>query len=110
MRQARVLYKGEVTGILIQHDDGTFSFRYADEWMKDSAKPPISLTIPKSNEEYRSEYLFPFFFHLLPEGTNREAVSSNLRIDRTDDFSLLLNTARFDTIGAVTIEKIDKPI
>lgn len=110
MRQARVLYKGETAGWLSQHDDGTFLFQYAQEWMKDITKPPISLSMPKTESEYRSEYLFPFFFHLLPEGTNREVVCRNLRIDRNDDFGLLLQTARTDTIGAVTIEKVAQQV
>lgn len=107
MRQARVLYKDEVAGLLKQHDDGTFTFEYTDDWIKDPAKPPISLTLPKTTVVYRSEYLFPFFFHLLPEGTNRQIICRSLRIDRNDDFGLLLNTAQVDTIGAVTIHKIE---
>lgn len=110
MRQARVLYKGEAAGLLTQHDDGTFLFEYTQEWMKDITKAPISLSMPKRESVYKSEYLFPFFFHLLPEGTNREVVSMNLRIDRYDDFGLLLQTARTDTIGAVTIEKVAQQI
>ena len=110
MRQARVLYKGDTAGLITQHDDGTFLFQYAQEWLKDSTKPPISLSIPKRESAYKSEYLFPFFFHLLPEGSNREVVCINLRIDRYDDFGLLLQTARTDTIGAVTIEKIAQPV
>lgn len=109
MRQARVIYKGEPAGLLTQYDDGTFMFQYARAWIKDITKPAISLTMPKTEKEYRSEYLFPFFFHLLPEGTNREAVCRALRIDRNDDFGLLLHTARIDTIGAVTIEKVVQP-
>ena len=107
MRQAVVRYKGEKAGLLTQLDDGSFIFQYTPEWVLDQSKPPISLTLPKTAEPYRSDYLFPFFFHLLPEGTNRVVVSSNLRIDRDDDFGLLLNTAKTDTIGAVTIEKIE---
>ena len=110
MRQARVLHKGEIAGLLTQHDDGTFLFQYAREWIKDITKPAISLTMPKTEKEYRSEYLFPFFFHLLPEGTNREAVSRSLRIDSNDDLGLLLHTASIDTIGAITIEKIAQPV
>ena len=107
MRKAMVLYKGDAAGILIQHDDGSFTFEYTKEWMNDTSKPAISLTLPKTEKEYNSSNLFPFFFHLLPEGTNRQVVIRNLRLDQDDDFGLLLQTARVDTIGAVTIAKLE---
>ena len=107
MRQARVIYKGQMAGLLTQQDDGSFIFRYTREWISDPAKPAISLTLPKTENPYQSEFLFPFFFHMLPEGTNRLLVTRDLRIDRDDDFGLLLHTARTDTIGAVTIEKVE---
>jgi len=106
MRQAKVYYKGELAGMLTQQDDGSFGYQYIPEWVRDQVKPPISLTMPKQEQPYHSAYLFPFFFHLLPEGTNRLVASQQLRIDRQDDFGLLLQTAKTDTIGAVTIEKV----
>lgn len=109
MRKAKVLFKDELAGTLIQKDDGSFIFSYTKEWMADPSKPPISLTLPKSQQEYHSDFLFPFFYHLLPEGTNRQVVSFHLRIDKNDDFGLLLNTARVDTIGAVTIVRMEDP-
>ncbi len=103
-----VLFKGVPAGILVQHDDGSFTFQYTKEWMNDTSKPAISLTLPKTENEYNSSYLLPFFFHLLPEGTNRQVITQNLRIDQDDDFGLLLNTAKVDTIGAVTITKMEE--
>jgi serine/threonine-protein kinase HipA len=44
---------------------------------------------------------------MLPEGTNKQSVCFQNRIDEKDDFGLLLITAVNDTIGAVTVEKID---
>ena len=110
MRRAKVKYKGETAGVLTQQDDGTYTFQYAREYLVDPSKLAISLTMPKTETTFQSKYLFPFFFHLLPEGTNRQAVCRNLRIDLNDDFGLLLNTASVDTIGAVTIEKIEEPV
>lgn len=107
MRQATVLYKGEEAGILEQHDDGSFTFRYLDAWLANSKNPPISLTLPRSQPEYNSKYLFPFFYHMLPEGINREVVCKANRLDSDDDFGILLTTAWFDTIGAVTVKKIE---
>lgn len=109
MRQAQVFFKGEETGILTQHDDGSFRYRYHDQWIVDAIKPSISLTLPKTQQEYRSEYLFPFFYNMLPEGANKQVVCNHMRIDKDDYFGLLLTTAGYDTIGAVTVKKIEEP-
>lgn len=106
MRQAKILYKGKEAGILEQHDNGSFSFRYMDEWLSNPENPSISLTLPRSQEEYHADYLFPFFYNMLPEGTNRQTVCKTNKLDSDDYFGILLNTARYDTIGAVTIKKI----
>lgn len=106
MRKATVLYKKEPAAELLQLDDGTFIFRYLDTWFDDERKPAISLTLPKKKQEYESSSLFPFFFNMLPEGSNKQSVCFQNRIDEKDAFGLLLLTATSDTIGAVTIEKM----
>lgn len=106
MRQAEVLYKKEAAGLLTQLDDGSFVFRYHDEWFRNKNKPAISLTLPKNQQEYESEYLFPFFYNMLPEGSNKQNICFELRIDPKDYFGLLLTTAKQDTIGAIQVKKI----
>lgn len=106
MRQAHVLYKQEIAGLLTQLDNGNFLFKYYDAWFNDTNKPAISLTLPKKQQEYQSEYLFPFFYNMLPEGSNKETVCFENRIDTKDYFGILMTTAKQDTIGAVTIKKI----
>lgn len=108
MRRAGILYKGEEAGILTQHNDGSFTFRYHDAWIADNTKPGISLTLPKSQQEYHSENFFPFFYNMLPEGANKQVVCKLMRIDHDDSFGLLLTTAKNDTIGAVRVIKIEK--
>lgn len=103
MRSAKILYKDEEAGTLVQKDDGSFIFRYSDLWFEAAHKPPVSLTLPKKQQEYRSETLFPFFSNMLPEGSNKEAVCHTLRLDKNDHFGILLNTAQYDTIGAVRV-------
>jgi len=107
MRQAEIFFKGEKAGLLTQNDDGSFTYAYDDLWMSDVSKASISLTLPKSKREYHSEHLFPFFYNMLPEGTNKQVVCRLMRIDGDDYFSLLLITARYDAIGAVTVNKIN---
>ncbi|MBN9386158.1 MAG: HipA N-terminal domain-containing protein [Chitinophagaceae bacterium] len=106
MRQATVLFKGEEAGTLTQQDDGSFLFQYAPSWVDDRSKPAISLTLPKTKLSYHSTFLFPFFYNLLPEGSNRQVVCHLNRVDQDDYFGLLLTTAANDTIGAVTVRKI----
>lgn len=108
MRQAEVLYKKEKAGMLTQLDNASFVFTYQDSWFNDVNKPAISLTLPKTQQEYRSKYLFSFFYNMLPEGSNKQTVCFQNRIDVKDHFGILLTTAKQDTIGAVTIKKVDK--
>lgn len=61
MRQAEVYDKNVLAGILTQTDDGNFVFRYDDIYYMDSTKYAISLTLPKTQQEYLSDFLFPFF-------------------------------------------------
>jgi serine/threonine-protein kinase HipA len=108
MRKAKIVYKDEEAGVLTQHDDGSFTFQYHDSWMADSTKPGISLTLPKTTLEFHSKFLFPFFFNMLPEGSNKQVVCKYNKIDRDDYFGLLMTTAKNDSIGAVRVIKIAK--
>lgn len=64
------------------------------------------MTLPKTKQEYRSEYLFPFFFNMLSEGVNKKLQTTQLKIDEEDNFGLLIATAQYDTIGAITVKPI----
>ena len=107
MRQAKILYKNLEAGLLTQHDDGSFTFRYTDSWINDVKKPGISLTFPKHKQEYYSKNLFPFFYNMLPEGSNKQVVCKQNRIDTDDYFGLLVTTANGDTIGAVRVIRFE---
>ena len=107
MRSAKILFKNEAAGILTQHDDGSFSFRYHDGWVADSNKQSISLTLPKTEQEFHSKFLFPFFFNMLPEGSNKQVACKLNRIDHDDYFGLLITTTKNDSIGAVTVVSMD---
>jgi serine/threonine-protein kinase HipA len=109
MRKAAVYRNGELVGTLTEEDRKSYVFRYDDGWYADSNKPAVSLTMPKTQEEYRSSYLFPFFFNMLSEGVNRKLQSQRLKIDEGDHFGFLLATASTDTIGAVSVKQLDEP-
>lgn len=97
---------GILAGTLTEENRQHFVFRYDDNYFNDVTKPAISLTLPKTQKEYSSEILFPFFFNLLSEGVNRKLQCTQLKIDEEDNFGLLMATAQFDTIGAVTVKPI----
>jgi HipA-like protein len=106
MKKAEV-YKYDIrAGILIE-DDSNYTFIYDDSYYLDNSKPSISLTMPKSQKEYKSKFLFPAFSNLLSEGVNRKLQSRTLKIDEKDSFGLLLATANYDTVGALTVKPID---
>ena len=106
MRQAEIYNNGILAGILTEENPKSYRFRYDDKYFSDSRKSAISLTLPKSNQEYHSEYLFPCFFNILSEGANKSLQCSLLRIDEDDSVGLLLATAQTDTIGAITVKLI----
>lgn len=108
MRTAEVYYNRELAGVLTEENRQSFRFRYDDAWFNNDNKPAISLTMPKNRQEYKDEYLFPFFFNMLSEGFNRKLQSKLLRIDEKDYFGLLMATAQYDTIGAITIKPVQQ--
>ena len=106
MRAIEIYHNGTLAGKLTEENRQHFVFRYDDNYFSDASKLAISLTLPKTQKEYSSEFLFPFFFNMLSEGVNRKLQSTQLRIDEEDNFGLLMATAQHDTIGAVTVKPI----
>jgi len=106
MRKGAVYSKNVLAGILKEKDSGEYVFTYENEYFYDITKPGISLTLPKNQQEYTSKHLFPFFFNMISEGANRAVQSKQLKIDENDFFGLLLATAQYDTIGAITVREI----
>ncbi len=108
MRKAEVFHNGVLAGELIEENRSHYVFRYNDSYFHNPDLPAISLTLPKTKQEYYSEYLFPFFSNMVAEGTNLAIQSRYLKIDERDIIRLLGATAGSDTIGAVTLKLIDK--
>lgn len=106
MRQCEVYVHGIKAGILTEDDNREYFFTYDPSYLSGSKNPPVSLTLPLRKESYHSPYLFPSFFNMLSEGENRQMQSQLLHIDAEDDFGILLATAQYDTIGAITVKPI----
>lgn len=102
MKRGIVYYRDIKAGEIVQNEDG-FLFRYDPLDFADSAMPDISATLPKTRREYRSKTLFPFFFGLLAEGTQKERQCRELHIDENDHFTRLLETSAYGAIGAVYV-------
>lgn len=104
LRKAQVFYKNELAGNITETING-YIFQYDHEFVRKNI--PISLSLPPQEEPYHSKELFPFFKGLLPEGWYLNIVSATQRVDNKDSFGLLLASASVDTIGAVTVVKMD---
>ncbi len=103
------VYNNEIlAGILEKTDAGEYLFTYDDEYLKDNKNPAISLTLPKTQKQLKSDFLFPFFSGLLSEGVNKEIQCRLLKLDENDEFNRLIQTAGTDTIGAITIKSVEK--
>ena len=107
MRKLAIYRNKEFAGILTEESREEYLFRYDQAYYADTTKPAVSLTLPKSQQEYRSTVLFPFFFNMLSEGVNRQLQTRLLKIDEQDHFGLLSATAQYDTIGAITVKPIE---
>jgi HipA-like protein len=106
MKKVNVYYNNRLSGILEKTDDDKYMFIYDDNYLNDPDSMSISLTISKKEKIHRSDILFPFFFGLLAEGTNKEIQCRKLKIDENDHFTRLLKTAKYDTIGPAHVEEI----
>jgi serine/threonine-protein kinase HipA len=89
-------------GILQETDDREYVFTYGENYHGE----PVCLAMPVRKDPYRSNYLFPYFYNMLSEGSNRQMQSLLLHIDENDDFGIMLATAQCDTIGAVTVKPL----
>lgn len=106
MRQCEVYVNGCLSGILTEKENPReYIYKYDEEYIRRNGDA-VSLTLPLKKEAYTSPRLFPYFFNMLSEGENRLLQASLLHIDKDDDFGILLATAQYDTVGAVTIKPI----
>ena len=97
---------GILAGLLTETDNGTYEFSYDELYFLDETKSSIGLSFPKNQRKFMSKELFPFFYNMLSEGTNKAIQCRSLKIDENDAFGLLMATAHTDTIGAITVKKL----
>lgn len=106
MRQARIFYKDQLAGILIENDAG-YEFRYLPEYLSSKTAKAVSLTLPLQKDAYTSPVLFPFFDGLIPEGWLLDIALRNTDISILDRMALLLTCCK-DCIGAVSVIPLEE--
>ncbi len=106
LRKAQIFYNEDLAGYISETKDG-YIFEYNKEFLKKNI--PISISLPLREEPYESKQLFHFFRGLLPEGWYLDIVTATQKVDREDLFGLLLCTTNVDTVGAVTVRRMNEP-
>ena len=99
MRKAEVLFHGIRAGVLEEVEPRT---RYRFSYDPAYGGPPISLTLPITDELFEFDRFPPFFDGLLPEGPQLEGLLRINKIDRDDLFSQLVAVGA-DLVGAATV-------
>lgn len=101
MRQAKIFIDDILAGLLSENEEGYF-FQYEKTYLDSMAKKPVSLTLPLQKEPFKSEYLFPFFDGLIPEGWLLNIAQKNWKLDPRDRMGLLMATCK-DCIGNISV-------
>lgn len=94
-----VAYISEIpAGVVRQDDNGQFEFTYYDDY--DST--PLSLSMPVTNDTYKSNVVLPYLMGLLPDAREqREALANRHDIPPNNPVALL-NVIGLDCPGAVS--------
>ena len=103
-----VIYKEKQKAGELWKDSDGYHFVYENSFLEDESTRPISINMPKSQKEYHATELFHYFQSILSEGENRKQICKALGIDISDDWALLVYTCGEDTIGAITVNKIEE--
>jgi serine/threonine-protein kinase HipA len=103
MREAKIFYNNIYAGLLVETNDGEYTFQYDNKYIAQHPTQFITFTMPVRNETYREKRLFPFFEGLIPEGWLLNIASKNWKINPNDRMGLLLACCK-NCIGAVSVE------
>jgi len=101
-RTAKVFVNNLLAGTLTESSEGEYLFKYQADYLANEMHNPVSLTLPKREEAYISDILFPFFDGLIPEGWLMDIGIKNWKLSAKDRMGLLLHLCA-DCIGNVSI-------
>ena len=100
-RKAEILVGDRAAGFLSEDEDG-YTFVYNLGYLESENPMAVSLTLPLTEEAYRSRTMFPFFDGLIPEGWLLDITTEVWKLDVRDRMGLLLACCK-DCIGAVSV-------
>lgn len=106
MQEAKVYRNNVEIGLLQKDDAGVYHFQYTASYITNEEALSISVHFPLQVEIFSSDILFPFFFNLLAEGAIKEMQCRELKIDPDDNFTRLIKTTEFNTIGSITLREV----
>lgn len=101
MRQGEIWVNKDLAGILTEDEEG-YNFIYSKEYLKKENAIAVSLTLPLQEEAFHSDFLFPFFDGLIPEGWLLDIAQKNWKLNPRDRMGLLLATCK-DCIGNISV-------
>jgi len=105
MREAQIFYQDILAGILIETNEGDYTFEYEAKYIADYPAQFITFSMPVTKGKYKENRLFPFFEGLIPEGWLLDIASKNWKINPNDRMRLLLACCQ-NCIGAVSVQPI----
>jgi serine/threonine-protein kinase HipA len=80
MRKATVFWNNMPAGILAETEEG-FEFYYLPEYLENSFRQAVSLTLPLQDQPFTGTAIFSFFDGLIPEGWLLETSTERLPPD-----------------------------
>ncbi len=101
MRQGEIWVHKDLAGILVEDEEG-YHFSYSPAYLEKENAIPVSLTLPFQEEDFHSDFLFPFFDGLIPEGWLLDIAHKNWKLNPRDRMGLLLATCK-DCIGNISV-------
>lgn len=101
MRHGEIWANNILAGILTEDEEG-YHFTYSPDYLMMGNAVPVSLTLPLREEIFHSEFLFPFFDGLIPEGWLLDIAQKNWKLNPRDRMGLLLATCK-DCIGNISV-------
>ncbi len=101
MRQGEIWVNNNLGGILMEDEEG-YHFNYSQNYLKSENPVAVSLTLPLQEKPFHSDFLFPFFDGLIPEGWLLDIAHKNWKLNPRDRMGLLLATCK-DCIGNISV-------
>ncbi len=101
MRQGEIWVNTDLAGVLIEDENG-YHFSYTEKYLNSETTISVSLTLPLQEEGFDSQFLFPFFDGLIPEGWLLNIAHKNWKLNPRDRMGLLLATCK-DCIGNISV-------